>query len=186
MAGKWQKYAERNGIWMGEHLNRTIQRALSAGLQALVLHTQHDSSRAAYHWILVPNAAGVRPGSWAQSKFRPAFGVPPVGHPGDLGSNKQSVISEVVSREMRRTVDRTVKGRKPATRFVFFNAIPEHWDDETQTAQSPVWADKYPGKYKGYQENAELDQARLAAYAAMEGVWDRAFARGAIRKIPLR
>jgi hypothetical protein len=186
MAGKWQRYAERNGIWMGEHLNRTIQRSLRVGLEALVTQTQHDSSRAAFHWVLIPSAGNVRPGAWGQSRFRPQFGIPPVGQPGDRGAGSPTVVAEVVGREMRRAVMPTVKGRQPATRFAFYNAIPEHWDDNQQVADRPVWADRYPQKYKSYRENAQLEAAQMAAYAAMESVWANAFARDAVRRIPLR
>lgn len=178
MAGKWQRYAEQNGLWVGEFFNRNIREVLRRGLHVLTLQTHQDSGRAAAHWMLIPSGGGTRPGARAQMRFpNPDHGQTPVGQPGDGGANSAQVVRHVVEREYSKVVQKAVQGRRPATHFAFRSSVPERWDDQEKDEV---------GDGGNYRENARLDEASDIALAAMRQRFHHLMARGVIRKIPLR
>ena len=141
---RWQAYTERMGADLSDLFNRNIRETVKAGVRALVANTQHDSSRAAYHWVVIPNKGSVNPGSWKQMTFDPMYHRPPVGGPGDKGKNKQMVIREVVQRESSRAIDKTVKGRKgQASVFTFQNNVPGQLNDLKGTRELPASGENY-------------------------------------------
>ncbi len=173
MAGKWSRYADRFGLDIGAFFNKSIRRALKAGVQALVANTVHDSSRAAFHWVVLPSGGAVRPGAWREMTFNPAYGHPPVGSRGDKGANKDEAVTFVTQREFDRAIDTTVRGRQPATRFLFENATPDQTDDTRNPKRS-------------YRANANLAGAQEAAESRMQTSFSGAIQRGELRKRPLR
>jgi len=178
---KWQAYADRMGLWTGDFLNETVKASLKAGIQALVRNTVHDSSRAASHWVVIPNKGRVSPGAWKQMTFQPAHGVPPVGRPGDKGKNLPIVLKDVTDREMRRSVNKAVSGRKPATTFLFHNVTPTAYNDTTGEYDSDSVRSG-----DNYRKNAKLEEAKQAALDAMYDKFRKQWERGNTRKIPLR
>lgn len=180
---RWQRYADNMGLWIGEHFNSVMRRTLEKGITTLVENTQHDSSRAASHWVVIPNRGKVNPGAWREMTFNPAFGVPPVGRPGDRGRNAPAAIQHVVGREMRRSVRATIDGRSgQATVFHFSNSTPHDYDD----AGGGYLDDDTPRTGNSYRENAKLEQARDAALGRMSAEFNAQMARGNVRKKPLR
>lgn len=154
--GRWHQMAERYGEWLGALYNRNIRETLKSGVKTLVANTQMDSGRAAAHWMIVPNKGG-RPGSYAQMNFpNPDYGQGPVGRRGDNGRNRGKVIKAVVEREWSRAISNTVKGRNPATRFVFESSVPEIWDDSEKDSVGDAQS-------SSYRVNAKLAEAEEAA-----------------------
>lgn len=176
---KWQRYADNVGLWIGEHFNDVMRRTLDKGITTLVAHTQHDSSRAASHWVVIPNRGRVSPGAWREMTFSPAYGRPPVGQRGDKGKNASAAVGFVRDREMRRSVNATVAGRKPATVFHFSNSTPHDYQDGADSYESR------PGE-KSYRANAKLEEAKNAALGRMAAAFNAEHARGNVRKRPLR
>ena len=173
---RWQAYADKVGVDLSELLNQGIRETLKVGVRAVAANTVQDSGRAAAHWVVIPNRGSVNPGSWKEMTFNPAYGRPPVGHPGDKGRNESSVIQAVVSRESRRAIDATVKGRKgQATAFQFQSNVPSQVND-------PHWGANNPSNYR---RNAELKEAKEVALTQMEAKWKRQIALGNQRKRPV-
>lgn len=171
MAGKWQKYTEAYGDYYGDLLNKNIRQVLKTGVKVLLRNTHQDSGTAAYHWTVVPNKTDkVRPGAWAQSKFTPMHGRPPVGARFSGGKNAQQVIKAVIDREWSRSISRAVSGRNPSSTFAFRNTTPETNDDSFGN--------------QNYRDNAELKKAETAALSAMRQKHQALLARGG-RKNPL-
>lgn len=177
---RWQQAANEFGLGLEDLFNSGIRDTVKTGLRALVANTQHDSSRAANHWVVVPNRGNKNPGQWAQSTFNPVYGQPPVGKPGDKGANRQATIESVMQRESRRSIDATVKGRSgQATAFIFVSSVPETWND-IEGNETP------PGNEQRYRENARLEEAKLAAETQMQSKWLQFVEKGKYRKTPLR
>jgi len=159
--GRWQQRADRYGEQLGALYNRNIRETLRAGVTTLVENTKMDSGRAAAHWMVIPNKGG-RPGSYAQMNFpNPDYGQGPVGRRGDSGRNSGKVIKAVVEREWSRAISNTVKGRNPATRFMFESSVPEIWDDSEKDSVG----DARSGSYR---DNARLAYAQQAALNRMQ------------------
>lgn len=169
---KFQSLAEETGIDLGQFFNRNIRETLKAGIEALVKNTHHDSSRAATHWLVIPNKGNFNYGQWKYMKFEPAHGVKPVGRIGDKGVNRAAAIKAVTSRETARAINKAVSGRNPATKFVFHNATPESYDDRLG---------KEGGSGTNYQENARLEDARKAAESVMKNKFERLVTAGKVR-----
>lgn len=173
---KWEKYAEEHGLWVGGFMNRAIRETLKTGIHVLVENTKMDSGRAATHWMIVPNKMGPRTGSRKHGKFRPEYGESPVGYPGEKGRMAPQVISHVTMRETTKVIDRSVAGRRPATVFRFYNAIPETYDERAPGISTQ----------QNYHVNAQLEQAKNASLEAMSNkllmYWSR---NRYVRKVPL-
>lgn len=180
MAGKWSRYADKFGLDIGAFFNKSIRRALKVGVQALVANTVHDSSRAAFHWVVIPSGGNVRPGAWREMTFNPAYGHPPVGRRGDKGANKGETVAFVTEREFDRAIDATVRAPQPATRFVFSNSTPDAYDDRKGEFDPET-------RRRGdmYRVNAKLERAKEAAEARMQTSFSGAIQRGELRKRPL-
>lgn len=171
MAGKWQKYTEKYGDYYGDLLNEHMRQVLKTGVRVLLKDTQQDSGTAAYHWTVVPNKTDkVRPGAWAQSKFTPMHGRPPVGARFSGGKNAQQVIKAVIDREWSRSISRAISGRNPSSTFAFRNTTPETNDDSFEG--------------HNYRDNAELKRASDNALLAMRQKHNAMSARG-FRKNPI-
>lgn len=174
----WQDYADKVGMNLAELFNENIRETVKVGVRAVVTNTVQDSGRAAFHWVVIPNRGRVNPGSWKELKFNPAYGVSPVGRPGDKGKNSGAVIQAVVSRESRRAIDATVKGRSgQATSFVFQSNVPARQVDDH-------WG--RPADADNYRKAAKLKEAKEAALSQMKAKWDRQIALGRTRKNPVR
>ena len=174
----WQDYADNVGMSLAELFNENIRETVKVGVRAVVTNTVQDSGRAAYHWVVIPNRGRVNPSSWKELKFNPAYGVPPVGRPGDKGKNSGAVINAVIGRESRRAIDATVKGRSgQATSFVFQSNVPARQVDDH-------WG--RPGDAENYRKAAKLKEAKEAALSQMKAKWDRQIALGRTRKNPVR
>lgn len=185
MAGKWQKYADSQGLWLGQLLNRNMREVLKIGVNTLVANTQMDSGRAAAHWVVIPNRGKVRPGAWKQMKFDPVYGRPPVGKPGDKKTESGAegeVIKAVVSREWNRAISKAISGRNPATGFAFHSSIPPFFDDSQGVETGPS---ETPG-IDSYWENAHLEEAKEAALSKMTQKFNALMAAARSRKNPLR
>lgn len=182
MAGRWGRYADRTGVWIGDLLNKTMKETLKVGVHTLVANTHMDSGRAASHWVVIPNRGNVRPGSWKQMTFNPAHGSAPVGKPGDGGRGRDKVIKAVVQREWNRSIDKVVRGArgKQATVFEFHSSVPPYYDD----ALGEEVGDNEGGK--SYWENAKLIEAKQAALDRMAMKFNALMAAGQARKNPLR
>jgi len=174
----WQDYADNVGMSLAELFNENIRETVKTGVRAIVTNTKQDSGRAAYHWVVIPNRGRVNPGAWKELKFNPAYGVRPVGRPGDQGKNSAEVIKAVVNRESRRAIDATVKGRSgQATSFMFQSNVPGKLTDKE-------WG--RPDPDSNYRINARLKEAKEAALSQMKAKWDRQIALGRTRKNPVR
>lgn len=170
---KWQAYAERTGTDMGEFFNRNIRETLKVGIEALVKNTVHDSSRAANHWVIIPNKGKVNPGSWKEMTFQPTHGVSPVGRIGDGGTNRGLTIKAVTSRETHRSINKAVAGREPASVFRFQNNIPGQYNDQD--------GGKAAANGQNYRLNAGLSEARAAAESVMQVKFNSLIAAGKVR-----
>lgn len=176
---KWQAYADKMGADMSSLLNENIRETVKAGVRAVVTNTVQDSGRAAFHWVVIPNRGSVNPSQWNEMTFNPVYHRPPIGGPGTRGRNAQAVINAVVSRESRRAIDATVKGRSgQATSFLFQSNVPGQWNDVTQRREQP-------SNGENYRHNAELAQAKSAALSQMQARWARQAALGNLRKRPV-
>lgn len=174
--GKWEMYAEAQGMWIGGFFNRAIRGTLKVGIEVLVQNSHMDSGRAATHWMIVPNKKGPRTGSRKHGKFRPDYGESPVGYPGEKGRMSATVVSHVTQRETVKVIERAVKGRRPATIFRFYNATPVTYDDTHSMVKTE----------QNYQANARLEEAKNAALDAMGNKLLMFWSRGQyIRKDPL-
>jgi hypothetical protein len=174
---QWQSYAERVGLDLSELLNRNIRETLKVGVRAVVTNTVQDSGRAAFHWVIIPNRGAVNPGKWSEMTFNPTYYRPPIGGPGDKGKNRTAVIQAVISRETRKTIDATVKGRTgQATVFQFQSNVPSQQVDAE-------WG--RPGSRSNYRLNAELAKAKEAALTQMKVKWEQQIAAGNQRKRPV-
>lgn len=177
---KWQAAAEEFGLGLEDLLNSGIRDTVTTGLRALVANTKHDSSRAANHWVVVANRGSKNPDQWKEMKFNPAYGVSPVGRPGDKGANQTATINSVIRRETARSIKPTVRGRSgQATSFIFVSSVPDKWNDLTA---SPT----LPHNEEQYRLNANLEDAKAAAQSQMEAKWLQFVASGKYRKTPVR
>lgn len=175
---QWQAYADRLGADLSELFNENIRETVKAGIRAVAVNTVQDSGRAAFHWVVIPNRGRVNPGAWKELTFNPAYGRPPIGRIGDQGRNSQQVIEAVVSRESRRAIDATVKGRQgQATSFLFQSNVPGKQTD-------PEWG--RPDPESNYRINAGLKEAKEAGLTQMRARWEQQLAKGNVRKRPVR
>lgn len=170
---KFQAWADRTGMDLGMFFNRNIRETLKVGVETVVANTVHDSSRAASHWLVIPNRGKVNPSAWREMTFQPAHGVAPVGRIGDKGKNRGQAIQAVTSRETSRSIKKAVSGRTPATKFVFQNNIPGQWDDQNQSRDAK--------NDQNYRINAGLKEAKEAAESAMQTKFTRLVAAGKVR-----
>lgn len=160
-----------------------MKQVLKVGIEALVAGTHMDSGRAAAHWIIVPGGGSVstNPGARAPLGFpNPDYGQAPVGRRGDKlteRGDKSRVVIHVVGRETSKVINRSIKGRKPATHFVFHSSVPEKFDDQEKDAV---------GDGSNYRENAKLEQAKEAALQRMQTKFNSLVIRGQTRVNPLR
>lgn len=158
---------------LSQLFTRAIKQALLDGLAVAVNETHHDSSNAAAHWMIGARANGgnTRPASRQLGKLKDLRGtntqapVYPVGYRGDGGSNKAQTLKEVRARELHEVLEDLLTGRRPETRFYFYNAAGG--DDE-------------------YSDNAYIRYAGEQAVAATIASAERRIAAGATRKVPLK
>lgn len=177
---KWEKYVDQFGLDLSMMFNRTIRETLKSGVRALVANTHHDSSRAANHWVVIPNRGKINRGSWKEMTFNPTYRQFPVGKIGDQGKNRQQTIDHVVERESRRSIDRTVRGRTgQASVFVFQSRVPAVWNDieQDETPQDHV---------DNYRRNAQLVEAKKVAMTQMRAKLIQQVALQNVRKKRIR
>lgn len=170
--GRFTRYAESFGGEVGLFFNRAIASTLKTGLKVAVLATKHDSSLAAYHWMVVPKGGQFRPGNRRLSKFHYVYGQSPVGQKGDKGRHKKAVRDYVLSRELHKVIDRAVKAQVPV--YAFYNATPQFTEDTE--------ADR-PGA-DSYRSNAKIDTAMKQAYSEMNDKFNALMIRGQVRQRP--
>lgn len=172
------QYANEFGMDLEKLLNGAIYATVQAGLRAAVNATKHDTSRAAYHWILVPGSgSGLKPGSRRLAKFDYGVrGTPPVGlrRRGQEGANAAAVRKWVVERETNEVLRRALatsrsKVGKGTTVFAFYNATPEENGEGDSAGQTP------------YAKAAHIEDAKATAMAVMDAVFKGQVERGKIR-----
>lgn len=159
--GRWHQMADRHGEWLGSLFNENIRETLKVGVRTLIRNTAMDTGRAAAHWMVIPNKGG-SPGSYAQMRFpNPDYGDKPLGKRGSKGRNRAVIVKAVVEREWSRAINKQVRGRNPATRFLFESSVPDAWDD----SEKDIGGDMSSGSYR---VNAKLAEAEAAAKARMD------------------
>lgn len=168
--GKFTRYCDAFGGGVGIFFNRAIERTLKSGIKVAAMETKHDSSLAAYHWMVVPKGKGFNPGGRKLSKFQYIHGHRPVGKKGDKGSHRTEVINWVVNREMDKVIRRAVKNKIPV--YAFYNATPSA--EEGQDLDSP--------NDGNYRSNALIDEAMNNAYNEMNSKFNAQIQRGRVRK----
>lgn len=170
--GRFTRYAEAFGAEVGIFFNKAIEATLKSGLKVAIMSTKHDSSLAAYHWMVVPKGGQFRPGNRSVAQFKDLRGVAPVGERGAKGANKKAVRDAVMRREIHSAITRAVKAKIPV--FALYNDTPRFTDDvdpEDPDAQS-------------YRQNARIDTALRDAYQFMNTKFDSYIIRGQMRKVP--
>lgn len=82
-----QAYAQRVAAAIQEVPRRLLREAALWAYRAVLIETVHDSSQAAYNWVLAPSEGPTA----AAIRFRPMRGRSPVGRRGDDGANARAV-----------------------------------------------------------------------------------------------
>ena len=179
--GKFAKQADLVVADLSRLFNRNIRLSLRAGIAAAINNTVHDSSNAAYHWM-VAEASKSRPGNRREGTLRdlrqtkgvrgparPKTG--PVGFRGDAGSHRYETLNYVRSRETANVIDKYVVGRTPSGKFYFYNPL-------LMGGASP----DYPSQdMEEYQFNADVEFAGEEAVAATIAAFERYASKGKLR-----
>ena len=175
--GKFLREAKANALGMEAFFNRSVQKALKAGIEAAVKTTTHDSSNAAAHWqVAGANGARSRPRQRGFGVFKDRRGTTtrapqlPIGYRGDEGSVSGAVLKYVVTKEQGEVIEKLASGRFPETRFYFYHAA---FDGKAEFGESDL---------ERHKDNANLQAAGEAAVEAAFDVLAREFAAGRIRK----
>jgi hypothetical protein len=160
--GKFGQFTAAYADGIEQLINRAMRRGLLKGLEAAVENTTHDSSNAAYHWLLA--ASRSRPGMRAEGQLTDRRGIAPVGKRGDKGQRRHAVASAVRQRETQKVLDKFLVGRKPDAKWGFYNAV---LSDET------------------YAGNANIEEAGEAALEAVALAIEDEITKGNARRRPL-
>lgn len=174
--GKFLREAKANALGMEAFFNRSVQKALKAGIEAAVKNTYHDSSNAAAHWqVAGANGARSRPWQRGFGVFKDRRGTPtrspqlPIGYQKDNGEVAGAVLKYVSAKEQSEVIQKLVSGRTPETKFYFYHAA---FDGKSEVGP----------ELEAYKERADLKEAGKAAVQATFDVLAREFAAGRLRK----
>lgn len=165
--------------------NRALRLSLRAAVRAAVDATHHDSSNAAYHWLigerqysrpasrregLVRDLRARKGGRWTlagKSAARPGVGT--VGAKGDAGRRAYATQIHVVRRESE-VIDKYVMGRSPSRQFYLYHGLID-------------------GRLEGgaggaaiYKNRANIDAAGAAGRAAFTAAMERYMRDGQVRR----
>lgn len=175
--GKFLREAQQRALGMEAFFNRSVQKALRAGIEAAVKSTRHDSSNAAAHWqVAGANGARSRPKQRGFGVFKDRRGTAtrtpqlPIGYRGDEGAVSNATLQYVVAKEKAEVIEKLATGRFPETKFYFYHAA---FDGKSEIGGEDL---------ERYKDNAELMQAGNAAVEAAFDVLAREFAAGRLRK----
>lgn len=176
--GKFRNQMREFSADISQLLNRNMQRALRAGIAEAVRKTRHDSSNAAYHWMVVPDGPAPRRAYTSIRDLRQTKGVRgpqrrrsgTVGLRGAGGANKGATIGHVRRREDEVVIRRAISGRKPPGKFHFYHALL------SMKSAMPT------GDLEQYRKNADIEAAGEAAVAATLEAFKRYMAQGKVRK----
>lgn len=175
--GKFERQAYNQMLGMTAFFNRSVQKALKAGIEAAVKTTKHDSSNAAAHWqVAGANGARSRPGQRGFGVFKDRRQTPtrektpPIGKRRDYGANFSETLKFVSAKERSDVIEKLASGRTPETKYYFYHGAFE--------GRSAFGA----GELDTYIVNANLEEAGRAAVEAAFDVLNREFAAGNLRK----
>lgn len=165
--------------------NRSLRLALRAAVRAAVDATKHDSSNAAYHWMigerqysrpasrregLVRDLRARKGGRWTlqgRSSARPGSGT--VGAKGDAGRRAYATQIAVVRRESE-VIDKYVVGRSPSREFYLYHGLI---DGRLEGGASGA---------EVYKNRANIEAAGEAGRAAFKAAMERYMSEGQVRK----
>lgn len=182
--GKFSRDAEILVQDMGRVFNQALRRSLAAAVRAAAENTNHDSSNAAYHWLIgektksrpasrrlgtvrdLRGRVGGKKTRQGSSKKRRPKGT--VGYRGDGGRNRYKTNNAVVSRG-KVIIEKYVSGRDPSREFVLYHGL---LDGKTEDGINA-------GKYR---DNANIDEAAKAGAEAFYEHMNRALRAGLFRK----
>lgn len=179
--GKYSSKADLMAENISAVFNRAMRLSLRAGIAAAVNATVHDSSNAAYHWMVAAvgksrpasrtlgNLRDLRYTKGVIGEARPKQGT--VGLNGAGGRNKNATINAVRTRETVEVINRVIAGRNPPGRFYLYNALYER--------RSVEYTEK---ELKAYAINTRIDKAGEAGVKAISEAFDRYLKNGMMRK----
>lgn len=174
--GKFSSEAKEVVLGMEAFFNRSVQKALKAGIEAAVKATHHDSSNAAAHWqVAGANGARSRPWQRGFGVFKDRRGTstrspqPPVGYRRSNGAFANATLRYVSEKEKSEVIQKLASGRTPETKFYFYHPA---FDGKSEIE----------AELEAYKERAKLEDAGKAAVEAAFDVLAREFAAGRLRK----